>query len=124
VDRGYRGEKHIDGTDILSPENGKADQSKSEKAKMRKRFGKRSGIEAIICHLKHDIRLLRCFLKGSLGDTMNLLLAACAWILKKWMGAVSFRQIYVIWNQVEAFVSSLRRLFPGLTSHNLFMALR
>ncbi|MDB4609511.1 hypothetical protein OAH46_00300 [Verrucomicrobia bacterium] len=47
-------EEHIDGTDILSPENGKAGQTKSEKAKMRKRFRKRSGIEAIISHLKHD----------------------------------------------------------------------
>lgn len=124
VDRGYRGEKHIDGTDILSPENGKAEQTKSEKAKMRQRFRKRSGIEAIISHLKHDFRLLRCYLKGSLGNTMNLLLAACAWNLKKWMGAVSFRQIYVILNQFEALISSVKRLFSNVTRPNLFVGFR
>ena len=124
VDRGYRGEKHIDGTDILSPENGKAEQSKSEKAKMRKRFRKRSGIEAIISHLKNDFRLLRCYLKGSLGDTMNLLLAASAWNLKKWMGAASFRHLYSLWNQIEQLQSCFRRFFPNLTSYNLFVRFR
>ena len=124
VDRGYRGEKQIDGTDILSPENGKAEQSKSEKAKMRKRFRKRSGIEAIISHLKHDFRLLRCYLKGSLGDTMNLLLAACAWNLKKWMATVSFCQIRRHCSQFEGLDSLLRRLSMNLSNDKFIVGLR
>jgi hypothetical protein len=37
------------------------------------------------CHLKHDNRLGRCFLKGFAGDNINLMLAAAAWNFRKWM---------------------------------------
>ncbi|WP_220495775.1 transposase, partial [Oceanospirillum sediminis] len=46
---------------------------------------RRSAIEPIIGHLKQDYRLSRNGLKGSEGDAINLLMAACAWNLKKWM---------------------------------------
>ena len=36
-------------------------------------------------HLKHDDRLQRNWLKGSGGDIINPLMAACAWNLKKWL---------------------------------------
>ncbi|NKB61434.1 MAG: hypothetical protein GKR95_04585 [Gammaproteobacteria bacterium] len=42
-------------------------------------------IEPIIGHLKHDHRLLRSWLKGAEGDRINLLMAGCAWNLRKWM---------------------------------------
>ena len=48
---------------------------------------KRAAIEPIIGHLKHDFRLQRNWLKGSQGDAINLLMAACAWNLRKWMVA-------------------------------------
>ncbi|NKB63569.1 MAG: hypothetical protein GKR95_16120 [Gammaproteobacteria bacterium] len=38
-----------------------------------------------IGHLKHDHRLLRSWLKGAEGDRINLLMAGCAWNLRKWM---------------------------------------
>jgi len=47
--------------------------------------GKRAGIEPIIGHLKSDYRLIRNFLKGSVGDSINLMLAAAAFNFKKWM---------------------------------------
>jgi len=52
---------------------------------------KRSAIEPIIGHLKHDYRLSRNWLKGSCGDSINVLMAACAWNLNKWMMAFFVR---------------------------------
>ena len=40
-------------------------------------------IEPIIFHLKTDHRLKRNFPNGVLGDSINLLMAACAFDLKK-----------------------------------------
>lgn len=50
-------------------------------------MSKRAAIEPIIGHLKQDFRLQRNWLKGSQGDAINLLMAACAWNLRKWMMA-------------------------------------
>lgn len=85
VDRGYRGRKEVDGTEVLVPSRAKPGQSKSVTVKMRARFRRRAAIEPLISHLKHQYRLVRCFLKGFIGDTVNLMLAAAAWNLKKWM---------------------------------------
>ena len=85
VDRGYRGRKEVDGTEVLLPGKPKPGQSKRESAKMRARFRRRAAIEPVISHLKHQYRLMRCFLKGFVGDQLNLLLAAAAWNLKKWL---------------------------------------
>jgi hypothetical protein len=38
-------------------------------------------------HLKSDFRLSRNLLKGQIGDEINVLMAACAWNLRKWMVA-------------------------------------
>ncbi len=85
VDRGYRGRKEVDGTEVLLPGKPKPGQSKRESAKRRAQFRRRAAIEPVISHLKHQYRLIRCFLKGFVGDQMNLLLAAAAWNLKKWL---------------------------------------
>lgn len=83
VDRGYRGRKEVDGTEVLLPGKPKPGQSKQESAKLRARFRRRAAIEPVIGPLKHQYRLARCFLKGFVGDQVNLLLAAAAWSLKK-----------------------------------------
>ena len=49
------------------------------------RFRRRAGIEAIISHLKFDYRLVRNYLKGSVGDSINLMMAAAAFNFKKLM---------------------------------------
>jgi len=85
VDRGYRGHSNVDGTEILPPSTPSNTQSRTQRSKMRRRFRRRAAIEPVISHLKHDYRLLRCFLKGFIGDQMNLLLAAAAWNFRKWM---------------------------------------
>jgi IS5 family transposase len=89
VDRGYRGRKEVAGTEVLLPGKPKPGQSKRESAKMRARFRRRAAIEPVISHLKHQYRLVRCFLKGFVGDQVNLLLAAAAWNLQKWLRAAA-----------------------------------
>ena len=85
VDRGYRGRKNVDGVEVLVPSRGERGQSRQQANKMRKRFRRRAAIEPVISHLKHDFRLARCFLKGHQGDSINLMMAAAAWNLRKWM---------------------------------------
>jgi len=89
VDRGYRGRKEVDGTEVLLPGKPKPGQSKSVSARLRARFRRRAAIEPVISHLKHQYRLARCFLKGFAGDQVNLLLAAVAWNLRKWLRAAA-----------------------------------
>lgn len=53
--------------------------------KKTKKFRRRTAIEPIIGHMKSDHRMQRNYLKGFIGDEINLLLAAAAFNLKKWM---------------------------------------
>jgi IS5 family transposase len=96
VDRGYRGRKEVDGTEVLLPGKPKPEQSKSVSAKLRACFRRRAAIEPVISHLKHQYRLARCFLKGFVGDQVNLLLAAAAWNLKKWLRAATLFWLQLI----------------------------
>lgn len=84
-DRGYRGEKEVDGTVISIPETPKKRDSKYQKEQKRKKFKRRAAIEPIIGHVKADHRMQKNYLKGFVGDEINLLMAAAAFNLKKWM---------------------------------------
>jgi IS5 family transposase len=83
ADRGYRGRAQINGIQIVIPRPLHKGTSKYEKLKTRKRFRARAGIEPIIGHIKHDHRMLRNYLKGTQGDSINTMLAAAAFNLKK-----------------------------------------
>jgi len=72
-------------TKIEIPRKPRKRASAYEKRKDRKRFRRRAGIEPIIGHLKSDYRLLRNYLKGNVGDSINLMLAAAAYNFKKLM---------------------------------------
>jgi IS5 family transposase len=85
VDRGYRGVREVGGTQILVPRKAPAGQSPSQRQAMRQRFRRRCAIEPTIAHLKSDFRLARNFLRGYVGDSLNLMLAAAAWNLRKWL---------------------------------------
>ena len=85
ADKGFRGRKEILGVKILTPANQGSKLSDSEKRGNRKRNKRRSAIEPVIGHLKSDFRMARNFLKGSLGDAINALMAAAAFNFKKWM---------------------------------------
>ena len=84
-DRGYRGIKEVNTTHICIPGIHLKRDTKEEKEHKRKQFRRRAAIEPTIGHLKHDHRMARNYLKGFIGDQINLLMAACAWNLKKWM---------------------------------------
>jgi IS5 family transposase len=89
VDKGYRGKKHhpehvhvyISGRKRLRPV-------------WMKLLKRRSAIEPIIGHMKHDHRMLRNRLKGMIGDQMNPILAGCGFNLRKILNAIFLFLIY------------------------------
>ena len=84
-DRGYRGRKRFGNADVILPAAPLKRDNRYQRDKKRKRCRRRAAIEPIIGHLKTDFRLTRNFLKGIVGDEINLLMAACAWNMAKWM---------------------------------------
>jgi len=78
VDKGFRGQRYhpqavavyISGRRNLTPRLGKL-------------LKRRSAIEPVIGHTKHDHGMARNYLLGKVGDRINALLSGCAWNLKK-----------------------------------------
>ena len=78
VDQGCRGQSHppkavavyLSGRRHLPPRLGKL-------------LKRRSAIEPVIGHTKHDHGMARNYLWGKVGDRINALLSGCAWNLKK-----------------------------------------
>jgi transposase, IS5 family len=99
VDRGYRGRKQINGTQIICPGKPSKTDRQYQRQKMRQRFRARAGIEPVIGHIKHGHRMLRNYLLGEVGDTMNSILAAAGFNLRKMLrrlktGAKSIFKIF------------------------------
>ena len=84
-DRGYKGKKEVLGVTISIPAKTLKRDTKYQKEVKREKFRRRAAIEPIIGHLKSDHRMARNYLKGFIGDEINLLLAASAFNLRKWM---------------------------------------
>jgi transposase, IS5 family len=82
-DRGYRGKSSINETQIILPKKALKKDTRYQKDKKRKQCKRRATIEPIIGHLKSDFRLAKSYLKGAIGDHINLLMAAAAWNLNK-----------------------------------------
>ena len=95
-DRGYRGVKEIDETQIILPRAALKRDNRYQRDKKRHQCRRRAGIEPLIGHLKSDFRLSKNFLKGAVGDVINLYMAACAWNLRKWMKKASKRFFCVL----------------------------
>ena len=88
-DRGFRGRKQVGETAIVLPDAPSPKASEYDKRKARKNFGRRSAIEPVIGHLQKNFRLARNYLKGTIGDAINLLLAAAAFNCRKWLDALT-----------------------------------
>ena len=90
VDKGYRGHSYNG--------NGRVhiagQSSRSVPWSIRKRRRRRSAIEPKIGHLKHDNRMARCYLKGTIGDAMNAILAAAGANIRKLLNGLSFDFIF------------------------------
>ena len=85
ADRGYKGQKEFGKTRLLTPSVPLKTDSQYDQRKQRIRFRKRAGLEATISHLKQHFRMGKCYLKGELGDQINVILAAAAYNLRKWI---------------------------------------
>ncbi len=95
-DRGYRGKAKVGTTQISIPK-AKKHKNDYQKQKTKKKFQRRAAIEPVIGHAKQDFRLGRNYLKGFLGDEINLTLAAMAFNLRSWIRKQ--KTIFVYWLQ-------------------------
>jgi len=95
-DRGYRGTKEVRKTKISIPEVHLKRDTEEQKEAKREKFKRRAAIEPIIGHLKNDYRMARNYLKGFIGDKINLLMAATAWNMKKWMNDFIHALFYIV----------------------------
>ncbi len=100
ADRGYRGRKYVNDVAIREFQR----QIKNITKAQRKKYRCRAAIEPVISHLKFDCRLVRNFLKGSAGDSMNLLLSAAAF---------NFKRVMNLWRTEETYCWQLLHLFTN-----------
>jgi transposase, IS5 family len=83
-DKGYQGNpKQLNGTAVHLANRRKSSMTPSEW----RWFRRRSAIEPVIGHMKEDHRMDRNYLKGTDGDKMNAILAACGFNLRKLLRA-------------------------------------
>jgi IS5 family transposase len=80
VDRGYRGHG-VDDTEVFI-----SGQRRGVTRTIKRELKRRSAIEPEIGHMKNDGHLGRCYLKGQIGDAMNVLLVAAGHNLRKILG--------------------------------------
>jgi len=91
VDEGYRGRSYVGETEVLRVHSkSKSEHLKYSEWQIKQRFRRRASVEPVIGHLKQDYRLGRNYLKGIIGDEINLLLASAAFNLKKLMRKLLF----------------------------------
>ena len=96
VDRGYRGRKEVEGVQITTRKTLSAGATNYQKKKMRMRFRRRATIELIFGHAKQNYIMGRNYLKRSLGDVKNALLAAIAFNIRRWIRREPFLCIQII----------------------------
>lgn len=114
VDRGYRGHHYTGPATIRIAGSSNAGLTATEK----KRKRRRSSVEPIIGHLKSDHRLGRCFLRGRVGDALNLIASAAGFNFRKLLrllarGIFSLAPIYAaILRILRPIFLSLHRFFP------------
>ena len=117
-DRGYRGRKIIGQTRISIPTSGGKGQTYYQKTKERKKFRKRAGIEPVIGHLKSDHRMIRNYLRGTLGDAINTMLAAAAYNLRHWMNKLPHTSfvccLRALVRQLEKLIFENQQHYPRL----------
>lgn len=116
-DRGYRGKEEVCGTKIVLPKAPALSDTEKQRKEARKNFGRRSAIEPVIGHLKSDFRMARNFLKGAVGDSINLIMAAAAFNFRKWLPALTSIAVFCF---VGAF-SGLQALFIPEETHLKFV---
>lgn len=114
ADRGYRGPKTVHNVNIYTPKP----QTNITKAQ-RKQHCRRAAIEPVIGHLKHDYRLIKNYLKGTVGDAINLMLSAAAMNFKRvinlWLTEANFG-----WKLICNFIANIYWKFYALNVKTTF----
>jgi IS5 family transposase len=111
VDRGYRGHDYVGAAVIRLAGSSNSGLSFSE----RKRKRRRSAIEPVIGHLKSDHRLDRCFLRGRIGDVLNLIGSAVGFNVRKLLrllGLGIFSHALLAWGNILSFWGHFSELGP------------
>jgi IS5 family transposase len=99
-DKGYKGNpKQLGQTTVRLAKRRKSSMTWSEW----RWFKRRSAIEPVIGHTKEDHRMDRNYLKGSDGDKMNAILAACGFNLRKLLRAI----LWLLFKELERFKALL-----------------
>jgi len=114
VDRGYRGHNYKGSAKIHLARSSHAGLSRSE----RRRKRRRSSIEPVIGHLKLDHRLDRCFLKGRLGDKLNLIGSAAGFNIRKLLRLLAlgrFSRALSVWSVFSRLFGSWASSSPAAT---------
>ncbi|MDF1536620.1 MAG: transposase, partial [bacterium] len=106
-DKGYKGNpKQLGDTTIHLANRGKNSMPRSQW----RWFKRRSAIEPVIGHMKQDNRMDRNYLKGTDGDNMNAILAACGFNLRKLLRAL----FWLFFKELERFKLLLKPFkLPG-----------
>jgi IS5 family transposase len=107
LDRGYKGPKKINNTNLNTP---KPDKNISRDK--RKRHQRRAAIEPVIGHLKHDYRMVRNYLKGVVGDAINVMLAAAAMNFKRIMNIFKRKMAFLFHFFQDLFFSACTFFYP------------
>jgi len=84
LDKGYKGNSKQHGTTSIHMAGRRKESMKPSEWRW---FKRRSAIEPVIGHMKHDNRMDRNYLKGTDGDKMNAILAARGYNLRKLLRA-------------------------------------
>ena len=103
LDRGYRGPQMINNTLLHTHK-----PDKKITATKRKRHKRRAAIEPVISHLKHDYRMIRNYLKGTVRDAINVMQSAAAMNFKRMMN--KWKEQLVFWAlKLLHFISFLQK---------------
>jgi transposase, IS5 family len=103
-DKGYQGNpKQLGKTNVHLANRRKSSMKPNEW----KWFKRRSAIEPVIGHMKQDNRMERNYLKGTDGDKMNAILAACGFNLRKLLRAF----FWLIFKELERLKTLLRPFY-------------
>lgn len=102
VDRGYKGKKEMNGTTIVTPRPPNTKQPYS-KTTMQKKCRSRAAVEPVIGHVKHDCRMIRNYLKGTIGNDINANLAAAGFNFRGLLNKIKEEILWLVF-QFELFI--------------------
>lgn len=113
-DKGYKGNPKQLGNTAVHLANRRKSSMKPREWRW---FKRRSAIEPVIGHMKQDHRMDRNYLKGTDGDKMNAILAACGFNLRKllrvllWLVFKELERLKTVLESFKRFCGTTRGLF-------------